>query len=320
MGLKDWAKERWETFAWMGGAAFRSVLDLSIERYPRIDRNGQIDDLLGENLVPALAAATKPYENFRFSTPVEASAALDLIKASFDEVKGQTDYQDNKASRLLTITSFVSALSAVLLANFADRYPLTALHPFTSCQQLFIAATYLIFLAFTISALLGGVITFHATRTRFKYSKKPTATNVDDPAKSLLFYQEMVAVSPQGWAASFMTAPAVATGKPPAPPHPGTLREGLQEAYFRNYVMETYLIAAKTADKIRYLAPAQSYLAWALRWLIAFMLCFALAVCVVPSTKETTAPASISLDVKSNPTSVHANITPGPGKPNGSGK
>lgn len=266
--------------------AFRSVCNLNIEFFPQIQRSGSLDDLTGDNLVVALVAATKPFENLKFASVDEANAAIELAKASLEEAKQQTEYQDDKASRLLTVTSFVGALSGALLASFLDRYPLDKVPPLTSGHGLTLAAGYFAFLLFTLFALFGGVVTFHATRTRFKYSKKPQATDPDEPAKSMLFYQEIIAVSPQGWADSFVT---VDQGGTPA------LRDGLHEAYFRNYVMKAYLIAAKTADKLRYLGPAQGALAWALRFLLLYVLLFAFAVCRIPETKGAPDPVKVDL-------------------------
>ena len=154
---------------------FRSIFNLNIEFFPKIDRSGTIDDLTGDKLVVALATATKPFESLKFATPEQGSAAIELAKASLEEAKQQTEYQDDKASRLLTITSFVGALSGALLASFLDRYPLDKLPPLSSGNGLTLAAGYCAFLLFTLFALFGGVVTFHATRTRFKYSKKSPA-------------------------------------------------------------------------------------------------------------------------------------------------
>lgn len=291
----------WANIALGISTTFRSVFNLNIEFFPQIERSGAIEDLTGDKLVVALATATKPFENLKFASVEKGNAAIELAKASLEEAKKQTEYQDDKASRLLTVTSFVGALSGALLASFLDRYPLDKVPPLTSGDGLTLAAGYFAFLLFTLFALFGGVVTFHATRTRFKYSKKPQATDPDKPAKSMLFYQEMIAVSPQGWADSFVTVDQAGT---PA------LRDGLQEAYFRNYVMEAYLIAAKTADKLRYLGPAQGALAWALRFLLLFVLLFAFAVCRIPETKG--APDPVKVDLQSVAASVPVWVAPKP--------
>lgn len=307
--------------------AFRSTLNLSIEYFPRIERGQAFDDLRGDRLVVELAKATGDFKNLRFASAEDADAAIELAKASLEEAKQQTEYQDDKASRLLTVTSFVSALSGVLLASFIDRYPLDELRPLSRWSDAFLTAIYGTFLLFSLFALFGAVVTFHATRTRFKYSKKPQATNPDDPAKSMLFYQEIIAVSPKGWADSFITiTPATPTSSAQT-----SVRADLKATYFRNYVMEAYLVAAKTADKLRYLGPAQSLLAWALRFLVLFVVFFAGAICLIPETKKPPKTTKVELERIANPVRVevvpvaHPIATPSPkanpfSPPHGNGK
>lgn len=280
--------------------AFRSTFNLSIEYFPRIERGQTFDDLRGDKLVIELATATGDFKNLTFANGEEADAAIELAKASLEEAKQQTEYQDDKASRLLTVTSFVSALSGVLLASFIDRYPLDELRPLSRWSDVFLTTVYGTFLLFSLFALFGAVVTFHATRTRFKYSKKPQATNPDHPAKSLLFYQEIIAVSPKGWADSFVTTTPIT----PTSTAQTSLRADLKAAYLRNYVMEAYLVAAKTADKLRYLGPAQSLLAWALRFLVLFVIFFAGAICLIPETKKPPKAIKVELERVANPVRV----------------
>ncbi|NYF30666.1 hypothetical protein [Sphingopyxis sp. JAI108] len=191
--------------------------------------------------------------------------AIDLAKMSFSEVKEQTEYQDQKATRLLTVTTFLSALSGALFAAFSTAYPLKMLAILSGGWRFALLFAYLSFLVFVIAAIGGALITFHATRTRFKYSKEATAARQKGHTRSFLFYREIIAVSPQGWADSFIKK---ADGKT-------ILHADLKEKYFKNQVIETYLIAAKAADKLRYLGPAQSLLAWALRSLLLFVILIA---------------------------------------------
>ena len=71
------------------------------------------------------------------------------------------------------------------------------------------------------------------------------------------------------------------------------LRPQLKEEYLKNYVAESYLVAAKTADKLRYLGPAQSLLAWALRCLLLFVVLIALIQALVP--KPSAAPTDVNV-------------------------
>lgn len=188
--------------------------------------------------------------------------AIDLAKTSLTEVKAQTEYQDQKATRLLTVTTFLSALSGALFASFSASYPLALADRLDTGWRLVLIGAYLTFVLFVLAAVAGALVTFHATRTRFKYSKEATAKRQAGPTRSFLFFREMIGVSPEGWAKSFVE---VGQGGP-------VLRPQLKEEYFKNYVMESYLVAAKTADKLRYLGPAQSLLAWALRCLLLFVI------------------------------------------------
>jgi hypothetical protein len=53
-------------------------------------------------------------------------SALDRARETLDEVKELTDYQDSKATRLLTIVTFLSALAGVLFARLVESYPVQA--------------------------------------------------------------------------------------------------------------------------------------------------------------------------------------------------
>lgn len=53
------------------------------------------------------------------------------------------------------------------------------------------------------------------------------------------------------------------------------LRDDLRQRYLQHLVSETYLVAAKAADKLRYLEPAQSLLAYSLRFLFIWLLLLA---------------------------------------------
>jgi hypothetical protein len=109
-------------------------------------------------------------------TNEELDAALEQARASLDEVKGLTDYQDGKATRLLTIITFLSALSGVLFGRLADAYPLretvTRQHANWFHSGL-LSLAYLVFIMFGLLAVCGALVTFHAIRARFRYPQAP---------------------------------------------------------------------------------------------------------------------------------------------------
>ena len=148
-----------------------------------------------------------------------------------------------------------------------------------SWSGLLVAAAYIAFAAFVFAVLCGALVTFHATRTRFKYeeAEKPAAdTGIP---KSRLFYNPILGVRPRAWANSFV-APDPSGAKDAL-----ILNSALQRLYFGDLVGETYLIAAKTADKIRYLEEAQRLFAWALRWLLLWLVLLAGVSIFVRSTQ-----------------------------------
>lgn len=220
---------------------------------------------------------------------------LDRGRESLDEVKSLTEYQDQKATRLLTIIAFLSALSGALFTKFVDLYPLNAigaLLPF-HIRTILIVVTYAMFALFILSAISGALVIFHATRTKFKY---PSALPEDQHSgcseiRSYLFYSDIVSMSPTAWAKTFVHSN-------------GFVRAGGQEEafcaepelpahYFRNYILETYLVACKVADKLRYLQPAQSILSFSIRVLFVWVIFMTSTWVFVAPIKRVTEPTNI---------------------------
>lgn len=271
---------------WMLGAFFRALVNWPIDFYPRLPRPN-MQSLESEAIVRDMVVAMKAWTTA--PTDPGLDKAIDLAKASLQEVKAQTEYQDQKAARLLTVTTFLTALAGALFASFGSAYPLRHVATLSGLHYLMACAAYVAFLLFILSSLAGALVTFHATRTRFKYPVQAAVEKLDGPTRSFLFFREIIGVTPEGWARSFCDTQA---GK-------GHELEHLRLAYLRNYVTETYLVAAKTADKLRYLQPAQSLLAWALRFLLLFLCILAaiqLSIPAVPGTptKVTLVPPEVS--------------------------
>jgi hypothetical protein len=215
--------------------------------------------------------------------------AIELAKASLEEAKAQTEYQDGKATRLLTVTTFLTALAGAFFSSFATEYPLRTLSDQVDKTYWLLLATYLAFLAFVLFALFGALVTFHTTRTRFKYPADAMVAKQAGPTKSFLFFREIIGVSPTGWANSFVSI-SDAGGKPAA-----ALRPDLKIEYLKNYVAEAYLIAAKAADKLRYLQPGQSLLAWSLRCLLLYIALLTYVQWTIQPTKAVSEPGKIEV-------------------------
>ncbi|UUL82534.1 hypothetical protein [Sphingomonas qomolangmaensis] len=250
-------------------AIYHALLGHEIDHYPRVLEGGEPrllhTDALMREFVDAAAhwtclPATEDVDKDRLDD------AIKLARQSLDEVKDQTEYQDQKATRLLTVTTFLTAFSGVLFARMLDAYPRSSFAAQPLRSQLLLGASYVLFGAFVLSAVFGALITFHATRTRFKYVHDGEVSRDDGLPRSRLFYRGILRVRPKAWALTFVT------------PHAGSeqnvdpvLDPALKQAYFRDLVGETYLIAAKAADKLRFLDPAQRLLATSLTCLFFWL-------------------------------------------------
>jgi len=251
---------------WWPAALLLSFVNWSVDFYPRLTSGRRMRSVKTEAIIAQHVEATTDWARLK-ATREELDDAIALAKASLDEVKAQTEYQDQKATRLLTVTTFLSALSAGLYAAFNGAHPMAAIWSDGPVAGWLQVGAHLAFLAFVVAVLGGMLITFHATRTRFKYPSEATAKKESGSTRSFLFFREVIGVTPTGWAQSFVAAAADGADV--------TLRTDLKVDYLKNYVGEAYLIAAKTADKLRYLEPAQSLLAWALRCLLIFVVLIA---------------------------------------------
>ena len=254
---------------WWPKALILSAFNWPIDFYPRLTKDGKFRTRPTETLIAEHVKATEDWGQLASLTGAELDDAIALAKASLDEAKSQTEYQDQKATRLLTVTTFLSALSAGLYAAFTTAHPIAGIRDDGCWAFAWQLAAHLAFIAFVFAAIGGMLITFHATRTRFKYPPHATAKKESGPTRSYLFFREIIGVTPAGWAESFV---AGGSGEKEGV----GLKSDLKVEYLKNYVGEAYLVAAKTADKLRYLEPAQSLLAWALRCLLVFVVLIAI--------------------------------------------
>lgn len=204
--------------------------------------------------------------------------AMELARASLDEVKELTEYQDQKATRLLTILAFLSALAGVLFARLAEAVPpqllLAPPAELAIGNIVLVWAAYVLFLAFAFCLISGALITFKATQSRFRFPKSLANTsNGKGPArpKSRTFFVGMLSVSPADWAASFLDRD-----------NSSALEPALSLDYLKNYISESYLIAGKVADKLRFLMPAQWFQQMAIRILLVWVMIFVAAVVITP--------------------------------------
>lgn len=156
---------------------------------------------------------------------------------SLDTVTHLTEYEDDKANRVLTAMAFVSALAGVTFVVIPSRFPLSApLILFRSgltSQAILLSTTYLAFIAYSLSLIVGVAVILNAVRPRFNV---PTTWKSEGstPA-SRLFFEKIAEVSPTDWAKSFTT----------------TTTSELLSDYIKDSVLESYLVAEKIGTKLK---------------------------------------------------------------------
>jgi hypothetical protein len=201
-----------------------------------------------------IESAVKELEDWRMNDS-SAEVFHKLTRESLDEVIRLTEYQDAKATRLLTVNSFIGAIVGVFFVYFRDLYPIEVVrycfrvspHQLLFGFTLFIS--YILFFLYAIYFSAGAMVIFFAIRTRFVMPSTWANSGDPNPPKSRLFYSFICSVTPKAWASSFRYN-EFEEKKP----------DLLVVDYVKNHIIETYLVAHKVKDKIRLLEPGQRLL------------------------------------------------------------
>jgi hypothetical protein len=201
-------------------------------------------------------------KDLHFADVKQAEHHLSQAKASYAEAKAATEYQDNKTARLLTIMAFLTAAAGTVFAKVVDKFPLKPLIP-SSLESYLVPLLYIAFALYFLMVVTGALISFHAMQTRFVATKE--ADVVINKMRSFFFFKQIATTEPTAWAQSFLATP----------------RE-LVTLSIKHYVAETYLIAFKASDKVRYLHPAQRLLQNSIKVLIVWVFFLAVAAYTVP--------------------------------------
>lgn len=234
------------------------------------------------------------------------------FRESLDEAKKQTEYQDQKATGLLTTISIFGALAGLILSQMIDNYPLAGPRPIWASAL--IVAAYGLFALFLLLISTGAMVVFHANRTRFRYAVGSTPFRMSSPGqmpRSRLFYQQISKAQPAEWAKQIHDWQQAAAPSAPT----DEVGRALRIAYLRDYVIESYLVACKTYDKIRYLMPAQTLMFWATRLFVIWILVLAALVVWVPrdkTAKSEAAKVSVEVYVAPAPTRTGGAVPPAP--------
>jgi NADH:ubiquinone oxidoreductase subunit 5 (subunit L)/multisubunit Na+/H+ antiporter MnhA subunit len=212
-------------------------------------------------------------------TPAQAEPLRSLAKWSLESVTHLTEYEDEKANRILTAIAFLSALVGVVFAAIVQRYPFSALVALGRSErhleiQLLIVV-YASFAVYFVLLTLGAALTLWAVRPQFRIPKVWEHTH--KLPGSFLFFQEILKVSGSDWASAF-------TQSSP---------DELQTQYIKNSILETYLIAQKIPKKLRPLKKGVwLFFASTVVLVVLLPMCVITIYCVdaVPAGDTTTSP------------------------------
>lgn len=270
-------------------AAFNALCGQgAIDYLPRVsDPNGQPRTAPDAEIIQEIKTELDQI-NWQAIPTTDLDALCARFRESLDEAKKQTEYQDQKATGLLTTISIFGALAGLILSQLIDNYPWDAASAWAPLVDL----AYGLFALFVILISAGAMVVFHANRTRFRYADGSTfrmSTPGQSP-RSRLFYQQISKAQPADWARQIRDWQPAAAGAPA-----DEVGRRLRIAFLRDYVVESYLVACKTYDKIRYLIPAQTLMFWATRLFVIWI--FVLAAVWIWAPRDKTAKHEVKVDV-----------------------
>lgn len=245
-------------------ALWGALCGKDLTHYPRQDENTPIES---KALLDAIHNAL---DNFSFGSGetevVDPKLLIDRAKDSLEEVKKQTEYQDGKAGRLLTIVAFLTAAVGTVFGKFVEIYPLHRSLDIGGWTSFWVASTYFSFGAYLLFVAAGAMVTFHAMSTRFVWPGGRNLADLD-VVRSFLFFQQIIRTKPEAWGNAFAGD-----------------KTDLLRGYYKHYVAEAYLVAAKVADKVRYLDPGQRLLLSGIRVLLGLFILVMITFALVPPT------------------------------------
>ena len=235
-----------------------------------------------------------------------AADDLDQLSAStsrsLEAVTHLTEYQDDKANRILTAMAFLSAFAAALFAAFLQQYPVGSPARFLAVGLAFeaywLTGLYCIFGIYVTILVLGASLVVWALRPRFNLPASWSASATTTP-KSFLFFTKILESGPANWANAFVQI---------APYE-------LRLEYTKNCILETYLISEKIRQKLRFLQPGVTML-WSSTPFLALWLLLSLFSLVrfPPVPQPIQNPSSISVP-QQHPPRQPSSISPGVGTP-----
>ena len=252
--------------------AFRGF---ELSYYPRREKTA--DKIHSKEAINTIRSA---FKNFQFERSdidkIDPKLLVDRAKDSLEEAKKQTEYQDAKAGRLLTIVAFLTAAVGTVFGKFIDLYPLHNVAAPVGVAGHLVPVTYAFFGVYLLLVAAGALVSFHAMSTRFVWPGDSNLAEKSEP-ESLLFWQQIIRTRPESWGSAFAGD-----------------KGALLRNYYVNYTTEAYLIATKVADKLRYLDPGQRLLIASIRVLFGLfvLIIFTFALVTPPQNAVATSCAA----------------------------
>jgi hypothetical protein len=165
---------------------------------------------------------------------------LQLTERSLKEVKSLTEYEDQKAQRILAAEAFLAALAGALFAlvfrqvsEAGGSYPTGIAIVVSAVQTLAIGLFYV----YAFLVVVGAAAIIYAIRPKFNVPNRWDAGTSNKLPKSFLFFEKILEPNQAQWAEAF-------TGH--------TLNQ-LKLAYIKNAIFETWVVAEKIDYKVRLL-------------------------------------------------------------------
>jgi hypothetical protein len=162
---------------------------------------------------------------------------LSQTARSLDTVTKLTQYEDEKANRLLTAIAFLSAFVATLFATIPSRFPPGSIDKLWNeglhVRSMLLRADYGLFCLYAVLVSVGVSMILYAVQPRFNVPKQ---TKSKKGPKSLLFFQFIIETAPEEWGKAFSDLTS----------------HDLEMRYVKNSIVETYLVAQKIPLKIKW--------------------------------------------------------------------
>ena len=177
----------------------------------------------------------------------ESDGYYELSKRSLEEVKHLTEYEDEKANRILTAIAFLSALAGAIFVGLVPKNQNGALLPYSNWNWS-VWWYYAFFAIFLFFLALGTILVVFALKPRFNipriWRKEPNSNSKSENPDSFLFFEQILKVGPEGWAKSICNKDS----------------DELKTIYIRCNIAETYLVSEKIRTKLKFLQPGVSIL------------------------------------------------------------